>query len=311
MRYVPNLIPESSKILPDYFKGNIYKPTKKNPLRDTILWITGIFFLIVSLMSLTHPAMTLIFGLIGLILLPPGHSFLERSLRFRLTSRIKIITIAVLFIGALPLTAYYAELDQRIAYQQKLADEKAAKEKAIADQKEQERKDSLAFYINRGTQLSKEHKIIEAHKQLQLAMAFASLSVDKESVEKAKIRVAAVKTIDLVRAGEYRVALPEINNLLNYDPSNVELIYNRAICYNKTGKIQEAVADLKLLIQSGNSEAEKLHEKINPIRKRVAYYLTRCWDGSTSSAKGRGACSRHGGVKNWNEPVYEEYRKYQ
>ncbi|MFT3747041.1 MAG: tetratricopeptide repeat protein [Agriterribacter sp.] len=311
MRYVPNLIPENSKVLPDYFKGNLYKAAKKNPLRDTILWIIGVFFLIGALVSIKHPLMTLIFGLIGLILIPPGHQFIERKLKFRFAPKIKVITALALFIGSMPLANHYADVDQQISHQQKLAVEEAAKEKAIADQKEQQRKDSLVFYINQGNRLAKEHKIDEANKQLQYATAFAFLPIDKEQIEKEKTGITVIKILDLIKARKYQAALPEINELLNLDPSNSELIYNRAICYSKTGKIHEAVNDLKPLVHSGNTEAEKLYNKINPIRKRVAYYITRCCDGTTSNATGRGACSHHGGVCNWNEPVYEEYRKYE
>lgn len=311
MRYVPNLIPDSSKVLSDYFKGDIYRATKKKTLVDTIFWIIGVFFLIVALIFIKHPVMTLVFGLIGFILIPPGHRFLERKLQFRLTPKIKAITTLALFIGSIPFTSYYAHIDWQIAHQQKLADEKIIKEKAIADQKKQARKDSLTFYIQQSNQLAQNHKLDEANKQLQYAAAFASLPAEKEQVEKEKIGIAAIKTSDLVKAGKYQAALPEINNLLNSDPSNSELIYTRAICYSKTGRIQEAVNDLKPLMQAGNPDAEKLYNKINPIHKRIAYYVTRCCDGTTSSATGRGACSHHGGVCNWNDPVYEEYRKYE
>lgn len=311
MRYVPNLIPDNSKVLPDYFKGNIYNTTKKKPLRDAILWIISVFFLITALVFISHPIITLIFGLIGFILIPPGHLFLERKLKFKLTSKIKAIATSVLYISSVPLVNHYIDVEQKIAYEQKRTDEKTAKEKEIADQKEQQRKDSLAFYIGQSNHLAQENKIDEANKQLQYAMTFASLPLEKEQIEKERISIATTKVFDLVKAGKYQKALPEINDLLSLDPSNSELRFNRAICYSKTGKIQEAVSDLKSFVRSGNSEAEKLYDRINPIKKRVAYYVTRCWDGSTSSAKGRGACSHHGGVKNWNEPVYEEYRKYE
>ncbi|MFT4154285.1 tetratricopeptide repeat protein [Parafilimonas sp.] len=310
MRYVPNLIPDNSKVLPDYFKGDVYEVTKKNAARDVIMWLLGAVFFLSALAFIKHPLMLLLFGLIGFILVPPGHKFLEKKLHFRLTPKIKTIAVGGLFLGSIPVFSHYAEIDKQETYQQKLLDEKAAKEKAIAEQKEQQRKDSLAFYIQQSYQFEKAHKIDEANKQLQHALSFASTQADKDQIEKGKIDIAAVKTFNLVKAGKYKAALPEINSLLNSDPSNSELLYNRAICYSKTGKIQEAVDDLKPLIQAGNSEAEKLHDKINPIRKRVAYYVTRCCDGSTSSATGRGACSHHGGVCNWNDPVYEEYRKY-
>jgi tetratricopeptide (TPR) repeat protein len=311
MRYVPDLIPDNSKVLPDYFKGNIYKATKKNPLRDTILWILGVIFLIGALVSISHPLMTLIFGLIGLILIPPGHQFIERKLKFRLTPKIKTIAASALFIGSVPLTSHYSDVDQRIVYQKRLADEKVAKEKAIADQKEQQRKDSLAFYLQQSHHLSQNHKIDEANKQLQFALGFASTQTDKNQIEKEKIGIASIKTFDLVKAGKYQSALPELNTLLQSDPTNSDLLYNRAVCYSKTGKIQEAVSDLKPLVQEGNSAAIKLHDKINPIRKRITGYHRQCCDGTISYSKGKGTCSGHGGVCNWNVPEYEEYRKYE
>lgn len=311
MRYVPNLISKSSKVLPDYFKGHIYKPTKKNLIREIFFWIIGVLSFLGALIYIIHPLISLIFGLIGIILIPPGQEFIEKKLRFRLTPKIKTIFSTVLFIGSLPLSSHYSDVDKKLAFEQKLADEKAAKEKAISEKKEQQRKDSLSYYINLSNQFVEKHKLDKANQLLQNAMAFVSLPSDSERIEIKKKDIAYIKTFDLVKSGKYRIALSEINNLLNSDPENSKLIYNRAICYIKTGKIREAVEDLNPLIQSGNSEAEKLHNKINPLKKRVSYYITRCWDGSTSNATGRGACSHHGGVKNWNEPIYEEYRKYE
>lgn len=310
MRYVPNLIPEKSKVLPTYFKGDIYKATKKNPIRDFVLWILGVLFLITALTFIKHPIMLLLFGVLGFILVPPGHRFLEKKLRFRLTTKIKIIAASLLFIGSLPLTNHYSAIDKQEAYKQKLIDDKNAKEKAIADQKEQQRKDSLTFYINRSNELGKSHKIEDATKKLQYALTFATTESEKEQIEKEKLGLVAIKTLDLVKAGKYKTALPEIENLINSDPTNTELKINRALCYSKTGKIQEAVNDLKPLIDEGNTDAEKLHNKINPIRKSIIGYETLCNDGTTSNARGRGACSHHGGVRNWNNPIYEESRKY-
>lgn len=311
MRYVPDLISDSAKVLPDYFKGAIYHAAKKNKVRDNVLWVIGVFFFIGALVSIKHPVMTVIFGLIGFILIPPGHRYIERKLKFRLTTKIKTIATAALFIFSLPLTGYYANIDEKAAYEQKLADEKTAKEKAIADQKEQQRKDSLAYYIEKGNRFANQHKLEEANRQLYYAKAFALLPADNAQIEKEKISIATIKTFALVKAGKYRAALPEINNLLRTDPSNAELLYNRAVCYSKTGNLQDAVNDLKPLLQAGNANAEKLHDKINPIRRRIIDHETLCCDGTTSSATGRGACSHHGGVCDWNHPVYEESRKYE
>jgi tetratricopeptide (TPR) repeat protein len=310
MRYVPNLIPESSKVLSDYFKGSLYEATKKNPWRDILLWILGISFFLVALVSITHFWLLFLYGITGFILIPPGHKFIERKLRFRLTSKIKTAACAALFIPSLPITNHYSHIDKQIAQQQKLLDEQTVKEKAIADHSESKRKDSLVYYIQQGRQLSSHHKIDEALEQLQHALVFVGTPSDNDLITKEKVSIVSIRTNDLVKAGKYKDALQQINTLLDSDPSNAELQYNRALCYTKTGKIQEAVNDLKPLIQAGNADAEELHDKINPIRKKIVGTETLCCDGTTSNATGRGACSHHGGVCDWNHPIYEEYRKY-
>ncbi len=172
-------------------------------------------------------------------------------------------------------------------------------------------KDSINYYIRQSNTLLEQHKSVEASKELQNALIFASTAPEKEAIGKVQKEIDIIEVTDLIKAGKYKVALDEVNILLSKDPANAELSFHQAVCYSKTGLVQEAVTALKPLIESGHPGAEELHNKINPIRQRVSYYVTRCRDGSTSDAKGRGACSHHGGVKNWNEPVYEEYRKYE
>jgi tetratricopeptide (TPR) repeat protein len=112
----------------------------------------------------------------------------------------------------------------------------------------------------------------------------------------------------LLKDKKFIEAVSIFNLLIENDP---EVNYlKRAICFEKLHKRQEVVNDLKKAIALGNEEASLLYDKINPIKKKIAYYVTRCCDGSTSNAKGRGACSHHDGVCNWNDPVYTEYRDY-
>lgn len=311
MRYVPDLIPKDIKFLPDYFKGNIYASATKNKSASILFYIGATIFFIAAIANIKHPLLTLLFGSISFILLPQGHRWLEKQFRFRLTPKIKSVFGAALFVTSVPFVGHYQTVDKQEAYELKVKTEKEAAEKLAADKKEQERKDSLNFYLQAAATLEKSSKIDEALNKISYASNFSPTETEKSEIANAKNHVLATKTFALVKQGKYAAAIPEINNLLSSDPSNSDLLYNRAICYSKTGKIQEAVTDLKPLLQSGNEEANKLHEKINPLRKRVSYYVTRCWDGSTSSSKGSGACSHHGGVKNWNEPVYEEYRKYE
>lgn len=60
------------------------------------------------------------------------------------------------------------------------------------------------------------------------------------------------------------------------------------------------------------AEEEKYHyETITTYERKITGYCTLCNDGtySPSCATGRGACSHHGGVKEWNAPVYSEVPK--
>jgi tetratricopeptide (TPR) repeat protein len=113
-----------------------------------------------------------------------------------------------------------------------------------------------------------------------------------------------------VRAGNYGSANSELTRIIKTYGKDADALYLRAVCRNKLGKTEEAVADLKLAIDKGHGEANTLHEKINPLRKRIVGTITRCCDGTSSSATGRGACSHHRGVCDWNEPIYETSRKY-
>jgi tetratricopeptide (TPR) repeat protein len=311
MRYVPHLIPGKSKVLPDYFKGDIYGGRKKSKLSSAIGWIIGTISFIGAIASTDDPLLAVLLAVIGLLLIPPGHRFIEKIFRFRFTTGIKIFFLVALIIPVIPLIDRLDKVHKEQVAQQKTNEEREAKERSAADNKNKERKDSLAFYIQSSKKFQAEHKIDLAQRQLGLATTFATESSDKDEIAKERSNIASMKIMGLVKAGKYGVALPELSDLLVQNSNNPSLLYQRAICYSKTGKMQEAVNDCKEAMKLGSPEAEKLHEKINPLRKKVAYYVTRCCDGSTSSATGRGACSHHSGVCNWSEPVYEEYRKYE
>lgn len=58
---------------------------------------------------------------------------------------------------------------------------------------------------------------------------------------------------------------------------------------------------------------EKSHtEPVTTYKKEITSYCTLCNDGtySPSCATGRGACSYHGGVSQWNAPVYSNVPVY-
>lgn len=92
---------------------------------------------------------------------------------------------------------------------------------------------------------------------------------------------------------------------------NDDIYLNIGICYLKMGNRPKAVFNLYEAVKLDNTEAEEIYDKVNPKLKKVIGYYTKCCDGSSSSATGRGACSHHGGVCNWNAPIYSEERKYE
>lgn len=311
MKYIPHLIPERSRILKDYFKATKVNKRSATGVWNVIGWIAGSCFLLMALASIHHPILMLIFGLLGLILLPPGQRWLERSLQFRMTRKIKLIAAAGLFVLGMPLTAHFDEADKQEVQLQKLREEKKQEQLAMQAKKDQERKDSLALYIGKIVESGQARKKALAYQYFDQALDLAKTTEELRLLKEAKLRVASFEMEDLVKGAKYKAALLLLDSLLVEDGDNAELLYSRAICYSKTGNMEEAVYDCKMAISQGHTAAEKLHNTINPLLKRVSYYVTRCCDGSTSNAKGRGACSHHGGVCDWNEPVYETYRKYQ
>lgn len=183
-----------------------------------------------------------------------------------------------------------------------------AKDTSIEDESmgnernEQIRQDSLAYYLDISDSLAKQHQLTKCIPFLDSAIYYSSFS-GKDSLfnKRADYNISRRK---------YNAAITDLTVLVNHQFNIGSTYYKRAKCYQRKHLKQETVNDLRLAIQYGNSKAKKLYDKINPIRKRVSYYVTRCCDGSTSNSKGRGTCSYHRGVCNWNEPVYETYRKY-
>jgi len=169
-------------------------------------------------------------------------------------------------------------------------------------QLQQARQDSLNTYLKKAEEQLSNKKIEVGIQYLDSALIYAN--GDKRN------EIHAQKAQLYVDQKKYDDAIVEYSQLINFKHNIEESYYQRALCYQKQRKTQEAVNDLKQANALGYVEAGKLHEKINPIKRRVSYYETRCCDGTTSNARGRGACSHHGGVCNWNEPVYKEYRKY-
>ena len=311
MRYVPNLIPPHSRVLTDYFKENIFHGRQRNSSLIMFGWIFGLAFLALCIIFLmNYPICAILFGLLSLIVIPPGHAWIEKKLQFNFNSKIKAAFISVIVICLIPsLNSAYGDNKQK-QYAEKLRFERQEKARIEHDKQERQRNDSLHFYIESSDKFELANRMDLAIKDLNCAIKFALTEDDRNLIVQRQVKIESVKVFKWVKEGKYKSALPALTDLIIKSKDKAILFYKRAVCYSKTGEMQYAVNDLKQSSELGYSDAQDLLEKINPIRKRVSYYITRCCDGSESNAKGRGACSHHGGVCNWNEPVYEEYRQY-
>jgi tetratricopeptide (TPR) repeat protein len=207
----------------------------------------------------------------GLLLIPPAYRFIAGKLKWLLKPGTRILSVLVLLIIAVILIGSSSDAD------------KPAKQQSP---------------MNAGQQLPPKDSLS------------ASTPHDTALIAKESIGISTTKVADLIHAGKYEAAHQKLDSLIPQNPDNADLLYSRALCYRKEKKMQEATADCKSAMQLGSKDAETLYNKINPPLKRVSYYITRCCDGTTSSATGRGACSHHGGVCALSQPVYEEYRKY-
>ena len=303
-KYVPNLLPNQPRF--DIDSEMISKKNKKsgNTVLRTFSYILALMFFISSLVFIfTRFWQGLLFLVIGFIILPNGHNLIERKLRFKFKTLPKIIICIVLLIFALILADNYEKKEKQIAEIERIAKGKEQLAKEEAERIEKTRIDSLSMFQNSASQQIIENKLKNAYNSIQIA-----LRLSKTEDEKNKSN--SINADYLFKSAKYSDAIEAFTNLIGKNFNLSETYYKRAICFQKTKKIQEAVNDLKEAIKLGNEEANKLHEKINPIKKKIVGYETLCCDGTTSYSKGRGACSRHGGVCDWNHPIYEEYRQY-
>jgi tetratricopeptide (TPR) repeat protein len=110
--------------------------------------------------------------------------------------------------------------------------------------------------------------------------------------------------------GDYESAIEYLRSLIEHKLSNGEVYFLLASSYLAIENKVEAILNFEMSANLGNSKAAGIYENLNPIKKRITGYVTLCCDGSYSYSTGRGTCSWHGGVCQWNYPIYENYREY-
>jgi tetratricopeptide (TPR) repeat protein len=158
-------------------------------------------------------------------------------------------------------------------------------------------------------------KFLQQNKAEEALAAFEKAKMYASNDDKAKLQKESKQMYVSIaevtfKNGRHTEALEMYSKLATDYSDNAHFFYQKATCYIKLGKIKEAVRELKKAMKLGDKTATWLYDTINPQKKRIAYYITRCCDGTVSHSTGSGACSHHGGVCDWNEPVYESYRDY-
>jgi tetratricopeptide (TPR) repeat protein len=305
MKYVPNLIPSKSRVDLDLEFESVQKPAINQSIWFILSFVGSVPFLLAALMFIVPRFwQSLLLLVIGLALLPRGHRWIEEKLRFKFTWLIKTVFLSLLIVILIPVsqnyTDYYRGIEEKEQLEKTRQAEAELQKRLEEERKEKLRQDSLNYYSAKADEKIKAGQLRTAAKLLSSAIKFSNDQNDL--IQK--------RADCFFRTGQLGSAISDYSSLINSSHNTGDNYFNRAQCYVKNGQIRGAVSDLKEAMQLGDSRAETLHEQINPLKRRVAYYVTRCCDGSTSNAKGRGACSHHHGVCNWNDPVYEEYRDY-
>jgi len=305
-KYLPNLLPNQPEFNIDGEEIFENKNNKKrrNTALQTFLYILAIIILISSLaLIFTRFWQGLLLLVLGLLILPNGHRWIERKLRFKFTILPKTIFCVILMIFAIIIGDNYEKKEKEIAKNERIEKEKEQLAKAKAEQAEKARIDSLSMFQNIAIQQINENKLKDAYNSIQITLRLSNAENERNKSN-------SINADYLLKSNKYPDAITVFTALIGRNYNLSVIYYKRAICYQKTKKVQEAVNDLREAIKLGNDEANQLHEILNPMKKKLVGYTTLCCDGTTSSKRGRGACSRHGGVCNWNHPVYEEYRQY-
>jgi len=306
MPYVPDLIPKEHRVLPDYFNTQNPKVKGGKGVAQPLAIFAAIAFFSAAIYFYHDFFIALCLAVAAGICTGPGKRWLEKIGDFTLTPRIRLLFCAVLVVFCIPLWPYYLQVDADAEQARQEAIQKAQQFSSDSLRQENNRRDSLASYLAVAKQPPSETVIAK----LKYARKFASTGDEQKQLQDVLYKVDLLYIGSLLRQSQFDDAMPLLEDALKDDPADPQLLYDRALCYLNHHNVVLAVNDLDSAINRGLKSANPLYNKINPLRKRIVGYETLCNDGSSSDATGRGACSWHGGVAEWNHPIYETYRKY-
>lgn len=307
--YVPNLISTRHRVLPDYFKESAENRDSLNTSAGNSLWnALAIVVIIVALFVWgIHPGFSLSLVALAFFASSWGKHRLEQALQFHFTTSLKAGVLGALSLSSVLTGFQYKDRVDQANERERLAI--IAEQKTIAESKRREalRLDSLRIYLAQADASLKKGAYAKSVRLYNQSARFATAN---ESEEQRRLHEGLAT--GYVRTKAYRAAIEQYDELARQGSLTGEQTYQRALCYQQAGRKSEALSDLFRASEAGYKPATRLYDKQNPLLRKLLYYQTVCCDGSDSpsNAKGRGACSHHGGVCNWNKLIYETYRKY-
>lgn len=148
---------------------------------------------------------------------------------------------------------------------------------------------------------------ITAYNELiKLRDTIASINILKSLTDSLKTPI-ALNTIGVYHSNknEARKAIKYYKKAIELDSTNGLYYNNLGVSYEKLKNKRLAIKNYKLGIQFENNDACQNLRNITAVTKYKK--ISRCWDGSSTLATGKGACSHHGGVKNYEYEPYKEY----
>lgn len=275
--------------------------TINNYLLGEISVISGVLLLVLCPFTTIYPPFSIVLVISGLSLL------MVRIFKLPLTKKVKNIALIALLLLNIPYAIAFGRERSRLEQinRTRLLNEQQAK----LDEKQ--RIDELNSCLQRIDSLYHKGEIDLALLELDKADLLAEKDAEKADVNRIRIEISLTKTKQLMEKHQYNMAIDLLTSVYVLDTSNTNVLYQRANCFVKVKRMEEAAKDAKKAMILGHTNAGKLYDKINPLERRIAYYCTLCADGTYSQATGQGACSHHGGVARRNYPVYEISRKYE
>ena len=138
MKYIPNLIPEHSRVHIDFNKSFNSKPNKVWEFTKYLLLVLSGIFLLIGVINIALVRFYVAFPLllIGVILIPDVHRNIEEVLRFKFNLKIKSALIAIcLLIASIALPGYQKEESELAAI------EKAKEHRALIEEKKRKQEE--------------------------------------------------------------------------------------------------------------------------------------------------------------------------